>query len=148
MNRSASLLAGLLVIAVRPCVAAQQPFSAFFGLWTVERVVGSASTTESQKSADAALGTTIHISADIITTYSTDDACKPRDPSVREVVAERVLETDFGTRRNDLSLPGTPVPSRTGYLDAGCASALVLDRNTLLWPMGNGYIYMVHRQSH
>jgi len=35
---------------------------------------------------------------------------------------------------------------RLPFLDAGCSYALVLDHDTLLWPVGNGYTYILRRQ--
>jgi hypothetical protein len=65
---------------------------------------------------------------------------------ITEVDAKAKLEDEFGTKANGLSLPPGTLKSHMPYMDAGCAFALVLNHDTLLWPMGNGYIYTIRRQ--
>jgi hypothetical protein len=147
MRHLASLTAAMLATACS-CMAADAapPFSAFFGTWKVAQLAGAASVTESQHSANAAIGTEIRISANLIKTYSEHDACNPHDPTVTEVDTEQILQSQFGARISDLNLPKGMMPSRTSFIDAGCAFALAIDADTLLWPMGNGYIYTARRE--
>lgn len=128
-------------------MAADAPtFPSLFGTWKVDRMVGAAPITADQKAADVALGTTVTISADLISTYEKSGRCKPRNPKIVEVDTEAKLEMDFGTKGTGLYLPAGSLKPRMPFLDAGCAFALVLDADTLLWPMGTGYLYTVRRQ--
>lgn len=141
-------LAVLVAVLGPSCWAADAlpTFPSLFGAWKVERMVGAAPITGDDKEAAAALGTTVTISADLISTYDKSDTCKPRDPKVVEGDTEGRLEADFGTRGTGLSLPAESLKPRMAFLEAGCAFALVLDADTLLWPMGSGYLYTVRRQ--
>jgi len=65
---------------------------------------------------------------------------------ITEVDTNAKLEDEFGTNANGLSLPPGTLKSHMSYMDAGCAFALVLNHDRLLWPMGNGYIYTIRRQ--
>ncbi len=143
-----SALTGLVGVLSFACLAEDAPltFSALFGTWKVERIVGSASVSGSDRSARAALGTTVTISADLIKTYEKYDDCKPHDPTILEVDTEAKLESEFDTRGDWLDLPKSMLKPRLPFLDAGCSYALVLDYDTLLWPVGNGYMYTLKRQ--
>ena len=109
-------------------------------------MVGAAPITADQKAANSAIGTTVTVSANLISTYEKSGTCKPRDPKVTEADTEAKLEADFGTKGTGLYLPAGSLKPRMPFLDAGCAFALVLDSDTLLWPMGTGYLYTVRRQ--
>jgi hypothetical protein len=138
-------LVGMLGFA---CLAADAPltFPALFGTWKVERMVGAASISGSDRSARAALGTTVTISADLIRTDASSVSCKPRSPTIVEVDTEEKLESDYGIKGRWMNLPKATLRPRLPFLDAGCADGLVLDRDTLLWSVGNGYIYTLKRQ--
>lgn len=143
------LAAMLVTTLVSPACLAEDvlTFADFFGQWKVKRSVGAAPLTEDAKSERATLGATINISADQITTYGySHEFCRPRHPTVTLVDTEEELRTNWGTQITGLELPKGRVKPRLPLLDASCASALVLDHDTLLWPMGNGYIYTVTRQ--
>ena len=66
--------------------------------------------------------------------------------TVTEVDTQSRLEDDFGVKGTGLYLPANSLRPRMPFLDAGCAFALVLGQDSLLWPMGNGYIYRLHRE--
>ncbi len=143
------LAAMLAITLVSPaCLADDIPtFADFFGQWKVKRVVGAMPITGDQKSESRPLGTTIDISADRIMAYGYSGGfCRPRHSTVTLVDTEEELRTNWGTQTTGLYLPKGRVKPQLPLLDAGCAAALVLDHDTLLWPMGNGYIYTVTRQ--
>ncbi len=146
------VLAAMLAITLASpaCLADDVPtFADFFGQWKVKKSVGAMPITGNQESESKALGTTISISADQITTYEySHDFCRPRHPTVTLVDTEEELRTNWGTQITGLELPKGRVKPQLPLLDASCAAALVLDHDTLLWPMGNGYIYTVTRQPH
>lgn len=137
-----------VIVLSSTCLAAEIPaFADFFGQWKVGKMVGATPITGDQKSATQPTGTTISISADRITTYEGSGGfCRPRNPKVTLVDTEVELQKDWGTKITGLHLPRSVVKPRLPLMDAGCAAALVLDHNTLLWTMGNGYIYIVKRQ--
>ncbi len=142
------VLAVFAAVLGQPCLAADAPpdFASLFGAWKVDRMVGAAPVTADWRAAAAALGTTVTLSAGQISTYQKSGMCKPRDPKVVEADTEARLEADFGTKGTGLYLPAGSLKPRMPFLDAGCAFALVLNANTLLWPMSTGYLYTVRRQ--
>ncbi len=110
-------------------------------------MVGATPITGDQKSVTKPIGTTISISADRITTYEGSGGfCRPRNPKVTLVDTEAELQENWGTKITGMYLPRGAVKPQLPLMDAGCAAALILDHNTLLWTMGNGYIYIVKRQ--
>ncbi len=139
-------LAVVLVSSTR--LAPERPtFADLFGRWKVAKMVGATPITGDQKSAGQPIGTTISISADRITTYEDSGGfCRPRNPKVTLVDTEAELQNNWGTKITGLYLPRGVVKAQLPLMDAGCVAALILDHNTLLWTMGNGYIYTVKRQ--
>ncbi len=128
--------------AVEPAVA----FSSLFGTWKIERMVGAAEITGDDASAKAALGAKITISATLISnTYEPSASCQPRNPTVAETNTQAKLQDDYGTRESALDLPNGALKPRMPFMDAGCAGALILSRDKLLWTLANGYIYVATR---
>lgn len=148
MTRQILALIAVFIAWGFSCLAAGAPptFPDLFGTWKVERLVGSASISASEKSARAALGTTVTISASLIKTYDRYDDCVPRNSTIIEADTEEKLESEFSTKREWLALPKSELKSRLPLLQAWCTFALVLNHDTLLWPTGNGYIYTLKRQ--
>lgn len=136
----------LLVAGQSPAQSLSPTVQSLFGEWKVERLVGASTIVAGAKSEKAPLGTSVTISADLIKTYDRAGTCKPRNPSVTKVDTEAKLSDDFGTSGTGLYLPHGKLRSRMDYFDAGCAFALILGTNELLWSGGNGYIYLLRRK--
>lgn len=130
------------------CSAADAPSAqSLFGTWRVDKIVGAAPITGSDRSGHDALGSTVTISASaILESFQPNSHCRPHDMTVTEVDTQSRLEDDFSVKGTGLYLPAGSLQPRMPFLDAGCAFALVLGQDTLLWPMGNGYIYRLHRE--
>ena len=61
-----------------------------------------------------------------------------------EAVTADKLRDDFVMTEAGLSAPGTLKP-RMPYLDASCAFGLVIERDEMLRPLSNGFIYASNR---
>ena len=123
-------------------------FSSLFGTWKVVRMVGATEITGDDASAKAGLGAIITISAGLISnTYEPSSTCQPRKPTIVLLNTETKLEADYGTKGSGLDLPSGVLKPRMPFMDAGCATALILNRDELVWTLANGYIYVAKREA-
>lgn len=123
-------------------------FASLFGTWKAVKIIGSGNITSSDEVAKALLGRTVTISADRISNpYEPSAYCVPDNPTVTYVDTEARLEKDWDTRISDIDLPEGTLKARMPYLDAGCAEALVISPNELMWSFGNGFNYLLQRQA-
>lgn len=130
------------------CLASEAPltFSDLFGRWKVQEEVGSATITAGETEEKRPLGTTITITAEEIITPWRPPPCRPQSTDMKFVDTKTELEQNWRVTISGLHLPRGRVKPQMQLMDAGCAVALVLDRNTLLWSSGEGFNYIATRQ--
>lgn len=149
-NAAAFALMAVLGCSAVSVAAAPPPpsFASLFGTWKAVKIIGSGSITGSDKSAKALLGKTVTITADRISdTYEPTVSCVPKNPTVTLVDTEAKLEQDWGSGINGIDLPEGTLKARMPYLDVGCAIALVISHDELMWSFGNGFDYLLVRQT-
>ena len=130
------------------CLASetQLTFPDLFGNWKVRKLVGMAPITAGDLEERQPLGRTITISAQQIVEPWRQPACRPRHPALKLVDTKEELEQNWRVSISDLDLRKGWNKPRMQIMDVGCADALVLDRNNLVWPSGNGFYYLAIRQ--
>ncbi len=132
------------LVWIAPSLAWSTQLSDFFGTWKIKKIAGYGDVSSGPKYAEKNLGRTATITASSVLLPGVPCELNPLTYKVADVDA--VLANGWEATRLDLSLGRFKLGKQAGYIYSGCADALVLDRNDLLMPSGEGAFYIVHRQ--
>jgi hypothetical protein len=136
----AAILAATLLARATPSHA--DSLADYLGAWKITHIADYADVSSIES--DKALGGAVQItSTSIVTPAFTCD--KHRITFTSPKNADIVLREAWDIPRSGLSLGPLTLPRTTGYLDATCIDALVLDHNDLLMSSGDGAFYVIHR---
>lgn len=142
MKAALGLAVALVWVAPPPAWSTQ--LSDFFGAWKIVKIAGYGDVSSGPKYAEKGLGKKVTITADSVLLPGVPCERNPLTYKVADVDA--VLASGWEATRLDLDLGRFKLAKQAGYIYSGCADALVLDRNDLLIPSGEGAFYIMHRQ--
>ncbi len=138
----------LLATAIAcPCLADETTltFPDLFGRWKVRRELESAPITAGEVEERKPLGKTFTISADAIITPWRQPPCVPRHIKMEFVDTKAELEENWRVTMSGLGLAKGSLKPRMQLMDAGCAIALIVNRDVLVWSGGSGFNYLATR---